>query len=314
MSQHKGWKKVKYELLYQLIKGLIKLANWAPRNMLMWSFGKLGGLVYYIMPKTRDLTLKHLKYAYENELSDAEIQKIAKKVFSNLGKNFTDIVRYPSIRTREELTAVMEVEGEQHLIDAYNKGKGVILLTCHRGAFDMVGFYLSMSDYPCIAIGAKLHDEKLNDLVVKTRRHNKNDQADFVERSDPRGSIKMFKKLKDGGLAFLLIDQDTDKVQNTFVDFFGKPAATPIGAATLALKADSAIIPASIKLQSNGKHLLEFRPEVPLEKTGNLKEDIKTNTQNMSLALEKFIREAPDQWVWFHERWKTKQEEEVSNS
>lgn len=312
MSQHKGWKKVKYELLYQVIRGLIKVANWVPRKVLMWTFGKLGGLVYYVMPQTKNLTLKHLKYAYENELSDKEIEKIAKNVFRNLGRNFTDIVRYPSIKTVEELNSVIEVEGEQNLIDAHNKGKGVILLTCHRGAFDMVGFYLSMNNYPCIAIGAKLHDEKLNDLVVKTRRHNKNDQADFVERSDPRGSIKMFKKLKDGGLAFLLIDQDTDKVQNTFVDFYGKQAATPIGAAMLALKADSAIIPASIKLQENGKHLLEFRPEVPLVKTGDRVKDINVNTQNMSLALEKFIREAPDQWVWFHERWKSKPTSDVS--
>ncbi|MBD0402157.1 MULTISPECIES: lysophospholipid acyltransferase family protein [unclassified Flammeovirga] len=312
MSQHKGWKKVKYELLYRVIVVLIKVANWIPRKVLMWWFGKLGGLVYYVMPQTKNLTLKHLKYAYENELSDKEIEKIAKNVFKNLGRNFTDIVRYPSIKTVEELNSVIDVEGEQYLIDAHKKGKGVILLTCHRGAFDMVGFYLSMNDYPCIAIGAKLHDDKLNDLVVKTRRHNKNEQADFVERSDPRGSIKMFKKLKDGGLAFLLIDQDTTKVQNTFVDFFGKQAATPIGAAMLALKADSAIIPASIKMQENGKHLLEFRPEVPLVKTGDREKDINVNTQNMSLALEKFIREAPDQWVWFHERWKSKPTADVS--
>lgn len=312
MSQHKGFKKVKYELLYQSIKGLIKIANKVPRNMLMWCFGKLGGLVYYIIPQTKKLTIKHLKYAYENELSDKEIKTIAKNVFKNLGRNFTDIIRYPSITTLEELTQVMDIEGEQNLIDAYEKGKGVILLTCHRGAFDMVGFYLSMSNYPCIAIGAKLHDDKLNELVVNTRRHNKNDQADFVERSDPRGSIQMYKKLKNGGLAFLLIDQDTDKVQNTFVDFYGKPAATPIGAAMLALKADSTIIPASIKLQSNGKHLLEFKKEIPLVKTGNKEEDININTQNMSTALENFIREAPDQWVWFHERWKSKPKNDVN--
>lgn len=303
---------MKYELLYQLIRGTIKIANKVPRKTLMWTFAKLGSIAYFIMPKTKDLAIQNLKYAYENNLSNEEINIIARNVFRNLGRNFTDVVRYPSISTIEELTEVMEVEGEQNLIDAYEKGKGVILLTCHRGAFDMVGFYLSMSNYPCIAIGAKLHDDKLNDLVVKTRRHNKNDQADFVERSDPRGSIKMFKKLKDGGLAFLLIDQDTDKVQNTFVDFYGKPAATPIGAAMLALKADATIIPASIKLQENGKHLLEFRPEVPLVKTGDRQKDINVNTQNMSLALEKFIREAPDQWVWFHERWKTKPENDVS--
>ncbi|ANQ48561.1 lysophospholipid acyltransferase family protein [Flammeovirga sp. MY04] len=314
MSQHKGWKKVKYELIYWAVIFFLKVANLIPRKLLMWKFSMLGGFAYHVMPGTRNLSIKHLKYAYGDELSEKEAKSITKRVFKNLGKNFTDIIRYPSMSSVEDIKEIMEISGEEHLKNALDKGKGVVFLTCHRGAFDMVGYYINLNDYPCIAIGAKLHDDKLNELVVNNRRSNRNGRADFVERTDPRGSIKMFKMLKDGGMAFLLIDQDTNKVQNTFVDFFGKPAATPIGAAMLALKADAAVIPAAVKLQENGKHILEIREEIPLVRTGDNQKDIQVNTQNMSLALEKFIREAPDQWVWFHERWKTKPEEDVSNS
>ncbi|MBB6460637.1 lysophospholipid acyltransferase family protein [Flammeovirga kamogawensis] len=312
MSQRKGWKKLKYELLYWALKGLLIVAGWVPRSLLMWFFKNLAGIAYYIMPKTRDLSIEHLKYAYGDEMTDEKAKKMTKNIFKNLGKNFTDVIRYPTMNNVDDILKVLEVEGEEHLLEAYDKGKGVILLTCHRGAFDMVGYYLNLKKYSCIAVGAKLQDPKLNELLVNNRRNNRHELSDFVERSDPRGSIKMFKKLKDGGLAFLLIDQDTDKVQNTFVDFYGKQAATPIGAAVLALKADAAIIPAAVKMQPNGKHMLTFKPEVPLVKTGDLKKDINVNTQNMSLALEEFIKEEPEQWVWFHERWKTKPSQDVS--
>jgi len=119
----------------------------------------------------------------------------------------------------------------------------------------------------------------------------------------------MLRSLKQGKVVMMLIDQDTDKVKNVFVDFYGKKAATPIGGAILAQKTGAAVIPIALSMQ-NGKQVLTVRPEIEISVTGDEEKDIITNTQRMSDASEAFIREFPEQWVWMHERWKTRPPEE----
>jgi KDO2-lipid IV(A) lauroyltransferase len=101
-----------------------------------------------------------------------------------------------------------------------------------------------------------------------------------------------------------MIDQDT-KVKSIFVDFLGTPAYTPIGAALLALDTEAAVVPMSMKRMPNDKHQFRIKPEIDLIRTGNQKDDILTNTKNFSAVIEEYVRDAYDQWVWMHERWKT---------
>ena len=103
----------------------------------------------------------------------------------------------------------------------------------------------------------------------------------------------------------LLIDQDT-RVKSTFVNFFGEPAFTPIGAALLAMKTGAAVLPAFSHLGDDGMQHIEILPEIPLHLTGNEEEDIRYNTQVFTGYIEERIRKYPAQWLWMHERWKTK--------
>ena len=84
------------------------------------------------------------------------------------------------------------------------------------------------------------------------------------------------------------------------------PAATPIGATVLAMKTGAAIIPTSIHLREDGLQHMQVFPELIMINTGDEEKDIATNTQAMSSFIENQIRQHPEQWVWMHERWKTK--------
>jgi KDO2-lipid IV(A) lauroyltransferase len=117
----------------------------------------------------------------------------------------------------------------------------------------------------------------------------------------------MLKTLKAGGSVALLIDQDT-RVKSTFVNFFGHAAYTPVGAALLAMNTGAAVLPAFSHLGDDGMQHIEILPEIILRITGNEEEDIQYNTQVFTNVIEARIRQYPSQWLWMHERWKTKEE------
>ena len=119
----------------------------------------------------------------------------------------------------------------------------------------------------------------------------------------------MIKVLKSGGSVALLIDQDT-KVKTVFVDFFGISAATPVGATMMAMKTGAAVVPTYIHLGEDGMQHMRIHPEIEMRMSGDEEADLIYNTQQLTHFLEEAIRKHPAQWVWMHERWKTRPEKE----
>ena len=102
----------------------------------------------------------------------------------------------------------------------------------------------------------------------------------------------------------LLIDQDT-KVDGCFVPFFGRPAYTPTGAATLALRTGSLLVAAAIHRTGKNRH---FARAVPIEVSKEIDSEraITEATAKVTSQLESWIRERPEQWCWNHDRWRRK--------
>ncbi|UZR95017.1 lysophospholipid acyltransferase family protein [Chondrinema litorale] len=300
-------KEIKYNVLFLLVKFLIWLSEIFPRNWVVSFYGTLGRLAYKFAKKSKRRTIKHLTMAFGKEKSKEEIHQMAAEVYENIGKNFADIVRLLSVKSLEKFEKVVDTEGEEHLEKAYKKGKGVICLTCHLGAFELTGTNVALRNYPTFVIGTRMKDPKLDGLLVKNRTSR---GIENIYRGED--TIKLIRGLKTGKVVCILIDQDT-KVKSTFVDFFGIPAKTPIGATLLALKTDAAIVPMAATLGKDGRQKVVFKPEIEVVKTGDYDKDLVTNTALFSKALEDFIRESPTQWVWMHERWKHRPEGEEVN-
>lgn len=293
-----SWRrKLKYTLLVSLVKSLIWISSWMPRSWLHFIFSGLGRMAYALVKGERRKTISNIKIGYP-EKSDEECRVFAKEVFVNLGKNYADLAKGLSIKSKEQYRRIIRIEGEEHFQKAFDKGKGVIALGCHLGAFELYGTYCGLH-YPAVGVGARLKNESLDRLLVENRTSR---GIDYTHRGE--NTLKMVRALKQGKVVIMLIDQDTDKVKNVFVDFYGKKAATPIGAALLAIKTGASVVPMAMSLQ-DGKQVLTIKPEISLELSGDEEKDIQVNTQRFSDSLEDFIQEYPTQWVWVHERWKT---------
>ncbi len=303
MTQKK-WKAIKYQSIYWLVKSLITISGLIPRKILLATGDTLGLLSFYIFKKSSAVIAHNLHYIFGNQMEDKAVRQFSKKVFRNIGKNAMDLLRAFHIKSLAQLDKIVINQGLEHFDNAYKKGKGVIILTCHLGAFEFIESNLSLRGYGINVIVKKLKDERLNYLLLKSRTSRGSDIIYSGEET-----IKLLRALKKGEAVIILIDQDIKKIKGAFVDFYGKPAYTPIGATILALKTEAAVIPMATHRLDNNQHQITTLPEVAKVRTGNYEEDIRQNTQIFTNYLENFIREAPSQWVWLHERWKTQPEE-----
>jgi Kdo2-lipid IVA lauroyltransferase/acyltransferase len=289
---------IRYTFVYWFVRFMIWFSNIVPRKFWLAICGTLGGVAYYIAGETRRLTIKHLSIAFP-EKSKSEIRALAKSTFKMLGKNGGEIIRSSRIQSLEQLNKVLVTHGYDNFQKAYAKGRGVIFLTCHLGAFDLQITNMALRGLNPNIIGTPLKDPRLNELLWNYRNAH---GAIAIERG--RETFRMIKILKSGGSVALLIDQDT-KVKTEFVNFFGKPAATPVGASVLAMKTGAAIVPTYVHLAEDGLQHMHILPEIPMRVSDNEKDDVLYNTQILTNFIEDTIRKYPDQWVWMHERWKT---------
>lgn len=306
MSDRPFGKRLKYGAIYGLVRFLIFIANALPRKLWLKFCGGLGMLAYHIVGDAREKTLVHLGLAYGQELGMKQILKLSKEVFRMLGRNGGEILRAIRIRDLDDLNKILVTHGLENFEVAHAKGKGVIFLTCHLGAFDLQITNMALRGLKPNIIGTPLKDERLNDLLFRYRNAY---GAVAVERG--KETLRLLKALLTGGSVAILIDQDT-KVKSRFVKFFGMQAATPVGAAILALKTGAAVVPTYIHLnEEDNKQHMYVLPEIPLINTGDEEADLVTNTQNYTAFIEATIRKFPSQWVWMHERWKTRPGEEI---
>jgi Kdo2-lipid IVA lauroyltransferase/acyltransferase len=296
---------VRYPLLYGLIKTMAFVSSLIPRAAWIKFCGGLGRLSYYFTVKSRKRVQKHLAMVYGTEKPPAELLQLSKDVFKMLGRNTGDLIQAFSVNTREAYEKIRIINGAEYLENAYNKGKGVVLLTAHLGPFEYIGTELSVRGYKPLIVGTKLKDERLNTLLQSQRNKM---GATLVERG--KDTVKLVKNLKMGGTMIILNDQDT-KVKSVFIDFLGIPAATPIGPTIMAMKTGALVVPMFTHLRDDFKLQVDCYPEIEMINTGNEEQDLITNTQRLSQACELQIRKYPAQWVWMHERWKTRPGQEI---
>lgn len=292
---------IQYGIVYWFVRLLIAISMSIPRKTWLKICGALGSLGYYVGVKTRKLTIRHLAMAFPTK-SPSEIKALAKSTFKMLGKNAGDILRSSrSVKSLQDLEKFLVTDGLENYELAHKKGKGVIFLTCHLGAFDMQITNMAMRGLDPNIIGTPLKDPRLNELLWEYRNAH-----GAIPIARGKETFKLIKVLLSGGSVALLIDQDT-KVKSVFVDFFGRKASTPAGATVLALKTGAAVIPTYIHLGEDGLQHMYILPEIPMTITGDEEKDIVFNTQVLTNFIEETIRKYPDQWVWMHERWKTQE-------
>ena len=295
----KSIKKIKYSLLVIIARILLVVIRLLPRTVAMKLLGSLGAVVFWVMKEERLKAISNLNIAYGQEKSPAEIHAMAKAVFVNLGKSGAEFAIKMSQNNPEKFFENLEVRGDEHLQEAIKKGRGILGLISHMGCWEGTALGLPMLGIPAYAIGKRLGNEQLNTLLFESR--GKKGVSTLARGSSYKTILRV---LAENNLVGILIDQDTD-VRGVFVDFYGKPAHTPIGAAMLAMDSGAPVLPMFYLKKDDDTYEFIIDKEIPLISTGNRRRDMEENTRLFHTVIEKYIKKYPTQWVWMHNRWKT---------
>jgi len=294
---------LRYRLEYALAWILLKFVGLLPRPLARAAGISLAWIIYFLHRRLRRVGIRNLALAFP-EKSRRERAKILRGVFTSLGRQVAEVCLYRKY-TPENVSKIVVYEGFENFERALARGKGVLFLTAHLGAWELSAFAHSLYGYPLGVLMRPLDNPYLDRLAreYRTAHGNKAVDKDFA-----RGLIAAMRK---GETVGVLMDTNMIASQGVFVDFFGIPACTASGIARVALKTDAAVVPGfTIWDPMLKKYRLRFDPVVNLIRTGNTEADVVANTALFTKIIEDYVRRYPDQWLWVHRRWKTRPEGE----
>jgi Kdo2-lipid IVA lauroyltransferase/acyltransferase len=287
-------------LQYAVAWGFVKVLGALPRAAARALASGTARLLFLVLPKLRKTAEFNLKLAFPG-WSEAQRRAVMKGMTRNLGWMAAEFARLPRY-TRKNIESVVVLDGHENFLAGQSRGKGVLYLTGHIGAWELSSYAHALYGFPLHYMARPLDNHRLDRLVNEYRGLSGNSPI-FKNES----ARLMLRVLKDAGTVGILADQNTMPAEGAFVDFFGTPACTTTGLARVALHTDAAVVPGYAFWDENmRKYRLRFEPPVELVRTGDTERDVLENTARFTKVIEEIIRKHPEQWVWIHARWKNR--------
>ena len=289
-------------MLYKTLMLLSYLACRTPRKLLLAVGWVLGNLYYLLIPKMRRRAVEQMMPALQ--IDERTAKKLVRASFINMARNVLDILAMPMLN-EQNLSDYIEIEHLERMEEALAEGRGVVVLTGHIGCWEWLSAAFTLNGMPVSAIAKPQPNIQYTRVLDDLR-------ATIHVEIFSRGTSELLaaaRALKSGRILGFLADQDGGP-GGAFIDFFGRPAATPLGPAVFSRKFRSPVLPAFILRQPSGKHKVVIGEIMRCPKTGDTDRDLYEFTVQMTAIVERIIRENPTQWIWFQRRWNTAPEQQ----
>lgn len=287
------------DLVYVMLRAFMAAVGRLPLRISRPVAASAGRLAITLNPRDRRRTRAHLRLAFP-KLAEGAIRELMTANARHFGALAAEVA-WLGRATPAEVAAICTSSGAQHLERAVEAGKGTALLTGHCGNWEVLNAWLGVSGFPMTIAVRDIYDERLDRIATDIRSRF---GADVVPRGADAGR-RMLSALGKNRVIGLLIDQDIRDIPGVFVPFFGRPAWTPSGAASLALHRGTPVVQAFSHRREDGTHAIEVHPPIPLPSSGSKDERVTELTAAATAAIERQVRAHPAQWVWMHRRWRT---------
>jgi KDO2-lipid IV(A) lauroyltransferase len=290
----KEW--IEYAAAWIILKGLGAL----PRPLARTVATGVTRILYALLPGLRKTAEVNLSIAFP-DWSGAQRNAVIRGMLRNLGWMAAEFARFPKY-SEENIEQMVVLDGHENFLAGQRRGKGVLYLTGHIGAWELSSFAHALYGFPLHYMARRIDNRRI-DRLINSYRCLPGNRPIFKNES----ARMMLKVLKEAGTVGILADQNTMPGEAVFVDFFGKKASTTTGIARVALHTDAAVVPVyAIWDETSRKYRLRFEPPVELIRTSDTERDVLENTQKFTKVIEEIIRKYPEQWVWVHGRWNTR--------
>ena len=261
-----------------------------------------GRVLWRWLPYRRAVIVDNLRRVYGATVSDDEIVRLAQAHYGHLWALLTEMVRYRFLSARRK-QALVRVEGVPEFAQAFEAGKGVLIVTGHFGNFE-VATVAGLAQFP--QVKGRIHfvrrpiKPKWLDALVNRRFRD----AGFGVVGK-KGSLERIVELLERGDAIVFpFDQHARRPDGIDVEFFGHAAGTFKSLAVIALATGAPVLPAAAWREPDGRHVLRFEAPLPPIHDDDVGAEIRRNTRAYNAALERAVVRHPEQWWWVHRRWK----------
>ncbi len=235
-------------------------------------------------------------------MADNNIHVTVAEIYTGILAGFFDFF-YLSYRSDNTFNKIVKVDGSDNMKKALSYGKGVIAVTAHYGPWELLPRAVKLLGFDIGVIGRTLSQQGASDVLDKLRRKP---GIQTIDRD--AGVAPILRLLRKNNTLGMLIDQDTKGVQSEFANFLGHLARTPVAPAVLSTKLDAPIVTVHITRQKDSTYLLEIDEPVFFTEEDSIPEILTL----LNGRISRWILNAPEQWVWFHNRWRRKPQERAS--
>jgi KDO2-lipid IV(A) lauroyltransferase len=251
---------------------------------------------WWFSPLARPRLEYNLKIACP-ELTQSELRTLSRKNFRNHAKAYADLMLLPTARIGE-MRQLLHVKGLEYLDQARAMGKGVLVVSCHMGSYEVVAAIWSATITPVSFFAEELEPRSLFEWYRDTRAR----LGISVLPLDLAGLRRVTQALRDNEMVITAIDRDITGT-GKLMPFFGKPAPIPLGTAAMALRMGTPILPVCVYRLPDDTYMAEAAPLVIAKPTGDHRADEVRVTQEVLRPIEEFIRRHPEQWHVPHKIW-----------
>jgi KDO2-lipid IV(A) lauroyltransferase len=288
---------IKNTILVVFARTAFRCALLLPRRAGLLLFGALGRAAFLVPNVEKKRTLEHLRLVFGASWDEKKIRATARQVYVSLGRNLFDAVKL-SRASGKTFNAVVRHDDLADFRKAFDRGRGVIVITAHVGCFELLLHFFARHGFRSFAIGQRSFDPRLDALIRKIRSGR---DIDYMDRTEsPR---KIIRGLQEGRAFGVLIDQDT-QVEGVFARFLGRTAYTPSGPFRIAMRLGIPAVVATITRRPDNTHYVSLSGILEFPDRGDFKNDLLKNVQLANDLIGETIVRFPEQWVWMHRRWK----------
>lgn len=286
-------------ILYFLVRFEAFVFRLLPLRFSLWIARRFGSLIYYTMGRRRSVAYANLRAAFKGKYIPSQSDRIIKEIYQNLAQSYMELIKFPQF-DETYVKKYIKLEGLDKIKTAIKDGnQGVIFLTAHFGNWELCSLTGSTIGYKMNVLARWQKLEKLNGYLNKMRGSK---GANVIFKEDAIEEVMDALRRKEA--VGILSDQDAGR-RGEFVNFLGRIASTPKGAAYFSLRSGSPIFPVFIIRQHGPYHTIMVEDDISVLPSGDIKKDIHEILQRFADVLAKYVERYPSQWLWLHKRWKS---------
>jgi KDO2-lipid IV(A) lauroyltransferase len=230
-------------------------------------------------------------------------EEILRQSFRNLGRMVAEVCHLSEL-TADSVRRYVRIPDEaawQRAVES-TRERGAIILTGHVGNFELLAYAHGLLGAPVTLVHRPIRNASIDEFVVRLRERA--GTRSIGKHSAAKAALRALARRE---MLAIPADQNQSRRSGVFVSFFGLPASTTAGPARLAMMTGAPVIPVFLLREGESDtHRLEVQQPVELVRGSDRDAEVVVNTQRCTSVIEDVVRRHPEQWIWFHKRWRTR--------